>query len=298
MQMHFEIVRVDAEVAASWLAKPWARQRSLSAQVTRKYARSMAAGRWEEPSLDPIGFTVDGLLANGQHRLSAVIEAGWSGDMLIAYDVPEENFLVHDTGRHRLAAQFVRLPHAKVIASMARLILWYDERHPASPRGGGTLFDNDEILAFVDDSANTDLLVECARDAENVKKNTGLPPSVHGAVLFIARRGGADADRVASWVDGLQSGAGLEVNDPRLALRNKLARQTTIRRDQVVMWYLVVRAFNAHMAGRTLGSLLGHTDGPIPVIKFTRYQRTAHPRGVRVVARSTDERPYIGASAL
>jgi len=106
--MDFDIVRVTPAVAAQWLAKPWVRQRTPSPAVVRKYARAMSEGRWEEPSLDPIGFTPTGVLGNGQHRLQAVIDAGWSGDMLIAYNVPEENFLVVDTGRKRTAGPVVR----------------------------------------------------------------------------------------------------------------------------------------------------------------------------------------------
>jgi len=271
--MRFEIERVTPQIAAEWLARPWARQRTVSAQVVAKYARAMAEGRWQEPSLDPIGFTTDGKLANGQHRLHAIIKSAWEGDMLIAYDVPEDNFLIHDTGRHRLAAQFVHLPNAKVIAQMARLVLWYDQRHPASLRGGGTVFDNDEVLAYIDDHA--DALVASARDADHVRKALGLPNGIHGTVLYIARRAGADPDRIAEWLDGLATGAGLGRSDPRLTLRNRVIKDLVTRRDQVALWYLVVRAFNAFMEGRPAGHLAYDPADPIPVIKFSAHQRTA-----------------------
>lgn len=270
--MRFEVVKVTPRVASEWLARPWTRQRSLSQPVVAKYARAMTDGRWEEPSLDPIGFTPDGELANGQHRLSAVIKAGWVGDMLIAFDVPAENFLVHDTGRRRIASQFVRIPRAKVVAAIARLVLWYDNSHPAPPRGPAASFDNDELLAFID--ANEDDLLTAATSAEQVAKKTGIPGSVHGAILFIAARGEMDPDRIASWVDGLASGAGLSVGDPRLALRERIARVPAIRRDQVALWYLITRAFNAYMHGRDISKLNGDTSGPTPVVKIKPYSKS------------------------
>lgn len=276
--MRFEVIKVTPALAAEWLARPWVRQRTVSNRITEKYAEAMSQGRWEEPSLDPIGFTVEGELANGQHRLLAVIKSGWSGEMLVAFDVPAVNFLVHDTGRRRLPAQFIKLPQAKQVASAARLVLWYDRSYPAPPRGSASLFDNDVILGFVDD--NEEALLDAARDAGRVYKYTHIPPGVHGAVLFIARRGEMDEGRISQWVEGLASGANLEARDPRLLLRQKISRSRSLSLDITAMWAVTVRAFNAYMHGRELANLRQDGDVP-PFIKLSPYHTVHNGYGRR-----------------
>lgn len=270
--MRLEIVSMTPQRAVEYLARPWSKQRRISAPFVRKYARAMAEGRWVEPSLDPIAFNVEGELANGQHRLYAVIEAEWQGEMLVAFDAPEEAFLVHDTGRHRLAAQFVQLTGAKDVASAARMILWYDQRHPLWPNGQ-TAFDNDEILGFI--SENEEALARAVGYASAARKAASVPAGIHGAVLFIADRGGIADDVIGQWAEGVISGSNLEADDPRLRLRNRLLRDAAIRRDKNAVWSMVCRAFNAFNEGRALGSLLTSYHERPPVVKFTPHQTTA-----------------------
>lgn len=271
-QMRLEIEHISPQRAVEFLARPWSKQRRISNAFVRKYARAMTEGRWVEPSLDPIAFNMDGELSNGQHRLYAVIEAGWEGDMLVAYDAPDEAFLVHDTGRHRLAAQFIHLPAAKAIASAARMVLWYDQRHPLWPNGA-TAFDNDEILDFV--AANEELFKAVATAAQAAQKAAYIPAGAHGAVLFIAARGGIDWTVIEQWNEGIVTGSNLANDDPRLRLRNRLIRDMPIRHDKNAVWSMVCRAFNAFTEGRPLGALsMSYHERP-PVVKFTPHQRTA-----------------------
>lgn len=271
-KMRLEIVHMTPRLAVEYLAKPWAKQRRISNAFVRKYARTMREDRWVEPSLDPVAFNLDGELANGQHRLYAVIEAEWQGDMLVAFDAPDEAFLVHDTGRHRLAAQFVHAPHAKDVASITRMVLWYDQRHPAWPNGA-TAFDNDEVLGFI--AEHEDALNAAAAYGHAGQRHASVPSGIHGAVLFIAARGGISDDVIEGWVAGLNTGSNLESDDPRLRLRNRLLRDPGIRRDKNAVWAMVCRAFNAYTEGRQLGSLsVSYHERP-PVVKFSPHQRTA-----------------------
>src|SRR5262245_13129516 len=114
----YEVISMNPTLAADWLARPWERQRRVSQAAVDRYAQAMTEGRWMEPSLDPIALTPDGRLLNGQHRLSAVIAADWSGDMLVARDVDPALFGVIDTGRRRLAGQFVLAPQADAVTGV------------------------------------------------------------------------------------------------------------------------------------------------------------------------------------
>lgn len=265
--MRHEVVRVTPEMATQWLAKPGDAQRKVDRNAVVKYARAMAEGRWFEPTIDPIALDGDGFLMNGQHRLLAVIRAEWSGDMLVAFDVDPAMFGVIDTGRRRLAQQFITVRSATAVASIVRLTLWYYRRWPLPPRGYNLSWDNDEILSAV--TADADALEVAVRAADAVHRSCGVPVSVHGAVLYIARNQGADEGRVQEWVDGLATGAGLSVNDPRLQLRNRMLGAAHIRRDTVAMWQITARAFNAWVQGRDLARLIYDPSAQAPLVDLT-----------------------------
>lgn len=266
--MRNEIVRVDPETASRWLAHPFNRQRRVTESRMKTYSRAMTEGRWLSPTLDPIAFTPSGELLNGQHRLRAVIDAGVTVEMLVAFDVDPGMFAVIDTPLGRRAAQFVRTPSAAHVTTTARHVLWYQERWPTVPRGGSSLsFDNDVLLAFID--AHEDELVRAVRDNEGPRSNAGIPHNSGATVLYIAREMGADEARVAAWVEGLSTGADLAANDPRLLLRNRMLTDPHARRDRGEAWQLTVRAFNAWIQNRTIETLLYQPDAEPPRVFLT-----------------------------
>jgi hypothetical protein len=58
---------------------------------------------------DAVMISTEGVLLNGQHRLSAVIESGTPARMLVMYDVPPETYKHIDNGIHRSVADLTRL---------------------------------------------------------------------------------------------------------------------------------------------------------------------------------------------
>jgi hypothetical protein len=275
--MRHEVVTVTPALAAEWLSRPWVRQRTLARNILAKYARAMIEGRWHQPSIDPIAFTESGELLNGQHRLTALVRTGVTLQMLVAYDVPEDLFDVIDTGRARTAAQFVRGPNARALASVARMILWYDERrledpkHPTPPQGSAVSFDNDELLGVLE-GALADTIAQSVRDAERARRWCGVPVSIHATVLTIARREGADSNMVDGWLYGIMEAVGLGIDDPRRRLRQRLtdsANSQHIRRSVPAVWMLTVRAFNAYMQGRPVKVLKYESEDAAPAIDLT-----------------------------
>lgn len=305
--MRHEVVTVTPALAAEWLARPSVRQRTLARNVLVKYARAMGEGRWHQPSTDPIAFTKSGELLNGQHRLTALVRAGVTLQMLVAYDVPEDLFDVMDTGRSRTAAQFIRSPNARAVASVARMILWYDERrledprHPTAPVGGGVSFDNDELLDVIEGDL-AEIITQSVRDAERARRWCGIPTSIHATVLAIARREGADPVMVDGWLYGIMEAVGLGMDDPRRRLRQRLTDQTNsqhIRRSVPAVWMLTVRAFNAYMQGRPVKVLKYESEDPAPAIDITgnvgTRERVNHHRSVTSPARVVTQAPPPGA---
>ena len=64
------------EKAKEVLERTNTHNRPLSMRTVQTYAGFMRFGNWDEHALDPIVINRDGVLENGQHRLSAVVKSG------------------------------------------------------------------------------------------------------------------------------------------------------------------------------------------------------------------------------
>lgn len=83
--------------------------RPLRAGTISQYAREMIEGRWNSGVSDAIAFTVEGELLNGQHRLSAVVQANISIRFFVARNVPKNAFAYMDIGARRTISDRTRL---------------------------------------------------------------------------------------------------------------------------------------------------------------------------------------------
>lgn len=97
--MQITMEKITPAKATTWLNKN-TRNRKMRAGLAEKYAADMKAGRWTECPV-PISFCDDGALADGQHRLWAIIEADVTLTMPVARGLTQEDMLNIDTGRSR-----------------------------------------------------------------------------------------------------------------------------------------------------------------------------------------------------
>lgn len=77
--------------------------RNVSRIDVAKYAADMAAGNWTNTG-EAIKFDQQGMLLDGQHRLSAIVKAGITVPLLFVYDIPRASQDVMDSGRKRSLA--------------------------------------------------------------------------------------------------------------------------------------------------------------------------------------------------
>lgn len=100
---------VTPEMAAGWLEAANTKNRSLSQRSVELYAAEMAAGRWVETHQNAIGFYESGVLADGQHRLAAVVKSGASIPMFVAFGMSEDAVNAIDQGRPRTMSDVLTL---------------------------------------------------------------------------------------------------------------------------------------------------------------------------------------------
>lgn len=156
--MQITIETITPEIAASMLAKNRSNRNLntkhvnfISAQITNGYFRLTG---------DTIKISKEGVLIDGQHRLTAIVHANIPVSCAVARDVEMEAFEVIDTGKVRGAADVVAISgynYANSRAAIARHIITYDAGNDVKMAKGsknGTAdpdaVSNKKILDFVE----------------------------------------------------------------------------------------------------------------------------------------------------
>jgi hypothetical protein len=103
---------VTPSMADIWLETVNVKNRSISRAKVNVYAAEMADGTWRNTHQNCIAFYEDGTLADGQHRLAAVVKAGKSIEMFVATGLSRVDGAAIDQGRAR------KLRDALVIGGM------------------------------------------------------------------------------------------------------------------------------------------------------------------------------------
>lgn len=93
------VMQVTPEMALKWLEGN-THNRPISQAHVDRLAGDIIAGRWRLTH-QGIAFDTEGLLADGQHRLWAVVEAGIPVMMRVFFNEPPENRQVLDSGERR-----------------------------------------------------------------------------------------------------------------------------------------------------------------------------------------------------
>lgn len=119
-----EIITITPEIAAAWLEHN-TRNRPASSRVVEKYARDMTAGNFKFTA-EPIQWSSDKELLNGQHRLLASVKSGQPFMALVVYNIDPDAQDFMDGGKSRTAADILAMNgvnNAKAVAAVARLVL-------------------------------------------------------------------------------------------------------------------------------------------------------------------------------
>lgn len=266
-----KVVEITPDMAAAWLQRN-PRNRSFSPSRARKYAEVMAEGLWKT-TYDPIRFDDRGILLDGQHRLSAVVESGVTLTALVVTGMDSEVFDVLDSGATRTRADILTVngvpPRvARAVASAAVLVDGYEK---AKNIYYGQPLKKEKIRNFI---AQRPALVPSAEYAISFcRKN---PPLSDGCGTFL-RYYTASLDRNLSdyFFQSLYTGANLAPNDMILYLRDIIYSDRSVIRGMSKATYskhvaACIKVWNALRQGRVIkykNNLRVRSDENFPVIK-------------------------------
>lgn len=253
-----ETLQVTPQLAKDWLNQN-ENNRRLRPGVVDAYARQMRNGRWPFTG-EPIQRDVNGNLINGQHRLSALVEAGVTLPFVVVSGLPPEVADVVDTQARRSAGDMLERYgelHTRSLGSAVRIALLQEQG--ALSTGGQTQIGHTEIRAFID--YNPDIR-DAVSLALRVYRGMDAPsPAALAYAIWRLRR--IDRERADQFFIDASEKANLGPNDPALALARRFAeiRRTKKRTPVEEQLTLIYRAWNARRKGRTLAMVKAVHNG-------------------------------------
>lgn len=256
----YSILDVTPQLAKEWLDHN-THNRNLRDRAIAAYARDMKAGNWAENG-EAIKFAADGTLLDGQHRLSAIIEADVTIRMLIVTGLQATDQETMDAGRKRSLSDALHLrgeTNSSVLGSILRRTLMWEH---GSYRNSGTYTPtNTECLTFLEVHPE---IRESTQVASTLRKPSRLPASVLGLTHWLFSR--IDAEDAAWFFDKLGSGANLDQYHPVWTLRRRaeLADQSTGRVPEDMLLACVIKAWNAYRDGQQIKILSFKPGGATP----------------------------------
>jgi hypothetical protein len=215
-KMKITMERITPLLARQWLEKNTV-NRPLRHALVCSYANEMARGRWHLTN-QGIAFFEDGALADGQHRLHAIVLSGASVDMQVTRGMMREAMVGVDGGGKRTAADHLHLHYgitnANAFAACARQIISIFFSYQGYSVSA-------EVLHPVIKHYEADML-------KVVPAVAGFRPAtkawVH-ACLVIARH--RHPERIDSFLDGFATGEGLKAGHPAHTVREWLIQGTS-----------------------------------------------------------------------
>lgn len=243
-QITHEQILVTPTIAKKWLEEGNLENRRLRLEYAKNLASQMIEKGWRDNTGVPIIFDEDGVLIDGQHRLTAVVIANTPIKFSIVRNVSREVQDVIDTGLNRQASDvltFSGVKNSGAIASLIKFKLGNASNGGSKTRAGAVLVTNRLIKEeYLKNPEFWQSL--CLRAQSYYKQFRALPISVFGGCEAIALEQSRHPKRVSAFFSALASGS---TDSPAiLELRKKIInnqlsdkKYTTIGKRDLIKSY-------------------------------------------------------------
>jgi hypothetical protein len=262
-----ELVNVTPELAEFWLTQNQSNRR-VRRTIWKSYARDMQAGAWKLTA-EPVKLSPEGKLLDGQHRLHAVVDAGVTVPMFVAYDVPDDAQAAMDSGAKRTASDALALrgdSQTSLVAATARIALGVAYSPESIGRYTAT---HAEIMDWVDNYPD---VFDAASFISNIQSRLkGCRPSMATYTLLMLSQ--IDHDQAYSFWSAVADQVGDYPGDPVLALARRFG-EAYREREQLshsAQLSMIYRAWNSRRGNKPLRIVRVNSPGaaggliPVPV---------------------------------
>lgn len=229
---------VTPELAAEWLTRN-RRNRALQARAVKALVDAIKAGEWRMTH-QGVAFGSDGNLYDGQHRLTAIVEAGVAVPMLVTRGLERAALDAIDTGQVRKAHDVLSIADGIHIDHHRRAILIAaDELVRNGTLNGVRLRANVHILrsAMQEHGDDMDAVIAVAGITGRLKNAAVIAP------LVITHR--TLPSQTIEFAECFASGAEMAAGHPALALRNFVLVQYAKGGSHTARNDLAMRTFSA-----------------------------------------------------
>ena len=252
---------VTPEMASNWLSANNNANRSLSALRVENIANDILNGKWHLTH-QGIAFYEDGDIADGQHRLSALVKCNTPIEILVTFGLPKPAGIGIDITRPRSAVDGIRIAGESD---------WITKEAVAITK----------IIAAINGKSNISthqILAICNRLEDEIKTSLDLFKTHRRCIstaavkcAFLSAIGHVSSEQLKLCADSLYSGIPTSPNEfPMLRLRERLLTDSltgSVARSERVR--LIQRAIKACGDGENIKSLKLPKEFiyPIPDIK-------------------------------
>lgn len=259
------VMTITPQQALEWLNKN-SSNRPLSHARIRQYVKDITDGNFGLTG-EAIRFFEDGSLADGQHRLTAIVKACKPITTLVVFGLDRKVASYIDTGKSRTAADVLCMfsgvgdADSKALATAIRMVVTHDNgRHYTSATSGGSssgVMTNSDIQEFY--RVHQDELHD-AMDwtAEFGKyKDAVIPRASQMALYYMFKR--ANASLAHDYLSKIIHGVNVEAKSTHAVVREILLRDLTRTRklDLRSKIYTVVKGFNSENKRRGISTVGG-----------------------------------------
>lgn len=214
---------IDQEMAAIILDKHNKHNRGLGLPKAQEYADAMRRNAWKRVH-QGIAFYDDRNVADGQHRLAAILLSGVTVPLNVMRNFEESAMEVIDTGKPRTAADALELqkicqPYSKLAAKISEPLMKYEELRINTRKFNPT---NTQVREWV--VAREAQVTEACEMTEGLKVTTALPKLVRGSAALGMLLGGYEKEFVLGYLSDIAESIGRYPDCPTSVLHDKFYR--------------------------------------------------------------------------
>lgn len=237
------VVRVTPELAEVLLGRNGVNRAIKEARVN-DYANDILAGNWKVNG-EPLIVSTEGMLIDGQHRCTAVIQTMTATDMLMVFGVPYDTRDTVDHGTARSPGDDLALHghHNTTNLAAAVRMVWQWREYGTISRGSKRTPTRMELIQTADGNPGIESALSFVMSKGKTARAVASFPLL-AFCLFAFKTVATDED-VRFFFDALIEGNNLQHGDPILVVRNRLIAERYILKSADKA-ELLFRAWNAH----------------------------------------------------
>jgi hypothetical protein len=226
------------------------RNRPKKPAKIKRYAQDLVEGRWGMTG-DTIKFGSNGELRDGQNRLAACIRAGKTLRSHTVFGIDPNLFTRMDVGKNRTPADVFSIAGIQYANHVAGSVRWLLILTSENPGDRGAQFSNEALLQAYHERFDANKLEHSIQCALGVRRSTRHPVAPLAALHYLfAEKNLPLAD---SFFDEWAMDRAKRARAPTRYLQRRLvevARQSNQRLHENVRNALIIKAWNAYLAGR------------------------------------------------